>query len=248
MENIFSLIIVITIFSIIQSFFGVGLLVFGTPTLLLLGHPFDMALTYLLPSSIIISFIQIIQSTAVVTILQKKILMLSVPGILIGLMITLSGFITFNISLVVGTMLIISVLFRNVKTLHYFLRSVFSTNLNTYIVIMGLIHGLSNMGGGFLTILVSTLYDKKDEQRKNIAFGYLIFGLTQILVLAIMKYKIFTAWSIILPVVSVSIYFIIGNVIFNKTSETIYSKLLSALMLLYGVVLIINNVLLSSSI
>ena len=38
--------LVVFVFAVIQSVFGVGLLVFGTPTLLLLGLPFDAVLAY----------------------------------------------------------------------------------------------------------------------------------------------------------------------------------------------------------
>jgi uncharacterized protein len=235
------LITVIMVFSIIQSLFGVGLLVFGTPTLLLLGYSFEISLTYLLPSSIIISLVQIIHSKASLSAFQKKIFYYSVPSILVGLIFVITEIITFNIGLVVGLMLIISVLLRNIKSLDSFLKNTFKSNLNIYIFIMGFIHGISNMGGGFLTVLVTTLTDKKDEQRKNIACGYLIFGLTQLLVLIVMKYQIFTVWSLYLPVISLIIYFIIGNVIFKKTSDASFNKLISVLIFLYGIVLIINN-------
>lgn len=235
------LITVIIMFSIIQSLFGVGLLVFGTPTLLLLGYSFDVALTYLLPSSIIISLVQIIYSKAAISSFQKKILYYSVPSILIGLIFVISEVIIFNIGLVVGLMLIASVLLKNIKSLDSFLKNIFRSNLNVYIFIMGFIHGISNMGGGLLTVLVTTLTDKKDEQRKNIACGYLIFGLTQLLVLMIMKYQVFTIWSLYLPAISLIIYFIIGNIIFKKTSDASFNKLISILIFLYGIVLIINN-------
>jgi uncharacterized protein len=242
MEEYFVLILIILVFSIIQSFFGVGLLVFGTPSLLLLGYSFDVALTYLLPSSIIISFIQVLQSKASLTLLQKKLLLYSVPGIIIGLIFVISGFISINIGVVVGIMLIISVLFRNIKSLFTFLKRVFNSKLNTYVFIMGLIHGVSNMGGGFLTILVTTLFDKKEEQRKNIAFGYLIFGITQIVILIVFKTQLFTYWSLLFPILSIITYFILGNVIFNKTSDGIYNKLISILIFLYGIVLIFKNI------
>jgi uncharacterized protein len=242
MEEYFIIISVIIIFSIIQSFFGVGLLVFGTPSLLLLGYSFDVALTYLLPSSIIISLIQVLHSKASLTLLQKKLLLYSVPGIIIGLVFVISGFISINIGIIVGVMLIISVLFRNVKGLFSFLKRIFNSKLNIYVFAIGLIHGISNMGGGFLTILATTIYDKKEEQRKNIAFGYLIFGITQIIVLIVLKMQLFTYWSLIFPLLSIITYFIVGNVIFNKTSEGIYNKLISILIFIYGIVLIFKNV------
>ena len=53
------IIIIISLFTVVQSLFGIGLLVFGTPTLLLLGYEFTEVLSYLLPPSIVISFCQV---------------------------------------------------------------------------------------------------------------------------------------------------------------------------------------------
>ena len=50
----------ISLFSLIQSIFGVGLLLLGTPTFLLLGYNYFEVLNILLPYSILISVLQII--------------------------------------------------------------------------------------------------------------------------------------------------------------------------------------------
>jgi len=47
--------------SVIQSVFGVGVLLFGTPLLLLLGYEFVDALGVLLPVSIAISTLQVLR-------------------------------------------------------------------------------------------------------------------------------------------------------------------------------------------
>lgn len=53
---------VIMLFSVIQSIFGMGILVFGTPALLLLGYDFSSVLGLLLPSSVLISFTQLVMT------------------------------------------------------------------------------------------------------------------------------------------------------------------------------------------
>ena len=98
------------------------------------------------------------------------------------------------------------------------------------------------MGGGFLTILVTSIFDDKNTQRRNIAFGYLIFGVTQIIILLILNFNIFTFWSLIFPILSLIIYYSVGNVIFKKISENSYNYLMSILIFLYGIVLIIINI------
>ncbi len=53
--------IIIVITSFIQSIFGVGVLLFDTPLLLLVGYDFIEAIVILLPISITINFFQIIK-------------------------------------------------------------------------------------------------------------------------------------------------------------------------------------------
>ena len=55
-------IILIIFLVFFQSIFGIGLLLFGTPTFLLLGYNFLEVLSLLLPMSVTISFIQFFSS------------------------------------------------------------------------------------------------------------------------------------------------------------------------------------------
>ena len=47
---------------LIQSLYGVGLLIFGTPILLILGLEFTTVLGLLLPSSVLLSILQIMDT------------------------------------------------------------------------------------------------------------------------------------------------------------------------------------------
>ena len=58
MEDL-TLYIIVIILSIIQSIFGVGILLFGTPTLIYLDYSFINTLNILLPCSLLISFFQL---------------------------------------------------------------------------------------------------------------------------------------------------------------------------------------------
>ena len=55
------ILLAVVVTSVIQSIFGVGVLLFGTPILLLLGYEFIYALTILLPISIAINSLQILR-------------------------------------------------------------------------------------------------------------------------------------------------------------------------------------------
>ena len=83
--------LVVFVFAVIQSVFGVGLLVFGTPTLLLLGLPFDAVLAYL-PSSIAISLLQVVGGGGFrLDPLRRQFLLLTAPLVLLGTLLILTA-------------------------------------------------------------------------------------------------------------------------------------------------------------
>jgi hypothetical protein len=107
-----------------------------------------------------------------------------------------------------------------------------------YLMLMGFVHGISNMGGGLLTIFASALYDDKERTRANIAYGYLVFAISQILVLLILHMEAFQLACIPLAIVALVTYLTVGNFIYLKSSRAVYQKLITLFMLAYGVLLI----------
>ena len=55
----FDIALVILLTAFIQSIFGTGVLLFGTPILLIIGYDFFFVLSVLLPPSILINFLQL---------------------------------------------------------------------------------------------------------------------------------------------------------------------------------------------
>ena len=82
--------IAVLCFAIVQSVYGVGLLVFGTPYLILNNAGFDdgKLLGFLLPSSFLISFHQVLVHRNVVTAETKSVLPVMV-GLPLGLIFAL---------------------------------------------------------------------------------------------------------------------------------------------------------------
>ncbi|MGD8306365.1 MAG: TSUP family transporter, partial [Ignavibacteria bacterium] len=172
--EIFILTIVISSFSIIQTLFGVGLLVFGTPTLLLIGYPFTTALLLLLPSSVLLSAIQILVGKNQVEI-KKEFIYFSIPPMLLGLFIVSAGFFNLNLKLIIGLILVFITVVRTLKKYHQYLSKIFSKKIKIFMGFMGVIHGISNQGGGLLTLYFSTIYSDKLKIRSNIAFCYFTY-------------------------------------------------------------------------
>jgi len=235
--EILTLTIVITSFSIIQTLFGVGLLVFGTPTLLLLGYPFGTALLILLPSSVLLSALQIIKGKNQIEI-KKEFIYYSIPPMLLGIFIVSSGFLDWNLKLVIGVILIFISLLKALKKYNDILLRKFSANLKAYMLFMGVIHGISNQGGGLLTLYFSTIYNSKLKIRSNIAFCYFTYGIFQLLFLLIFHFDPVVLIGILLSGISTLIYFTVGSKIFHHTSEQLFHKLISVAIILFGLTLI----------
>ena len=72
MAEIYYLVTIIAVFSVIQSIFGVGILLFGTPTLLLLEYSYSETLWLLLPCSVVISLIQVVNDYKLIEAKKKS--------------------------------------------------------------------------------------------------------------------------------------------------------------------------------
>ena len=111
-ENIILLILII-----IQSIFGIGLLLFGTPTFLIIGYDFLNTLNFLLPISIVISFLQLINYKRPF----KKIIfdynLFCLPFLILFLIIALNFKDILNFKVYAAVILIISSIFGGVGTL-----------------------------------------------------------------------------------------------------------------------------------
>ena len=87
----FYILLVIIVTAIIQSIFGVGVLLFGTPLLLIGGYNFVNALTVLLPISLVINLFQIVKGQKLIDLrFYRKLLIYSIPFIVLFLFFTVT--------------------------------------------------------------------------------------------------------------------------------------------------------------
>ncbi len=233
--SIIELFIIIT-FCSLQSIFGVGLLLLGTPTFLFLGYEFFEVLNILLPYSIIISFLQILTSQNKDLKFGKKIFFFSIPSLIFGLILV--NFIQYEINyiLVVSIFLVIFSLINIVKI---YKKKLKIKRINIFLVILGFIHGLTNLGGTLLALIVSNLDNIKDNIRLKIAYGYLIFAIFQLLFINIffMKMNFIYLKYIWIPF----IIYLISQEIYKKMDNVLFYKLLNFLALIYGIFIFFNS-------
>ena len=233
------LICIVIILSIVQSLFGVGLLLFGTPTLLLLGYSYSETLWLLLPCSVTISFIQVINNYYLIE-ARRRAVYLVVPTLTIGLVLVINYANDVNITRIVGVLLLLIGVIKFSKSLQNFLSLMARKYIYTYYIIIGMVHGISNMGGGPLSILMSTIYSKKEIIRANIAFIYLILAVFQLLVLFIISNANARIEFVLLIPVSLASYFFASKYISSKVNDKKYAFVLNLMILIYGILAIIK--------
>ena len=120
--DIYLLYVVIFIFSVVQSIFGVGVLLFGTPTLVIMGYSYVETLWIVLPTSIVISLSQVIIDWNLIQ-SRKHVYKYTLPALIIGLLIIIINKDLFDISKIIGVGLLIIVLMRYSKGLATYLNN-----------------------------------------------------------------------------------------------------------------------------
>ena len=112
----------------------------------------------------------------------------------------------------------------------------------TYHLIMGVIHGLTNLGGALLAILASTTNNDKVAIRHTVAHYYLAFSVVQMLFLAtIMGHRDILIANLPAAATSAAVYLLVGNHIFGRTSNTSYNMALTIFIAIYGVVVLLRG-------
>jgi hypothetical protein len=227
--------------AVVQSVFGVGLLVFGTPALLLLGMPFPNVLAYLLPCSLAISALQIAEGGLTLEPIRKQLLLYTAPAVLIG---TFLIFVVLrdkmNVRPVVGVILIATAGIRLLDPVQQRMQALVRARLRLFLGLLGLLHGVSNLGGGVLTLIVASLYQDKGKIRKHIAFGYGLMALIQMTVLFLTtSVHLDVALWLVLPVLAVLSYVALGTHVFTRAGEAMYRSSLTALIGIFGMLLLV---------
>tara|TARA_Y200000002_G_C22639371_1_gene646233 strand:- start:800 stop:1525 length:726 start_codon:yes stop_codon:yes gene_type:complete len=238
METIIELII-ITFLIVIQSIFGVGLLLFGTPSFLILGYDFASTINILMPVSITISILQFLKSKVSDQKFIKEYNLFCVPFLIFFLVIALKFKYFFDFKLLVGFLLVFSsILILNKKKFSSF-RDIFFKFKRFVLVGIGFVHGLTNMGGSFLAIY-STLVsqNKKETTRYYICYGYLIMGILQYFTVLFLSFKTLEFTRLFYILFALILYFPSQN-LFKNINDKKFSKYINIIALVYGILILI---------
>lgn len=231
-------ILIVIFFTVIHSVFGIGLLLFGTPTFLLLGYDFPNTINILMPLSITISLIQFLKSKKN----DRKFIfdynLFCLPFLILFLLLALNFKELINFKLYVAILLIASSLIvLNKKKFSSFEKTMFKLK-KIFLVFIGSIHGFTNMGGSFLSIYSSIIgKNNKEITRYYISYGYLIMGFIQYSIVLIVLFDELN-FSKIYYILIVILVYLPAQIIFKNISEKFFTKIINIAALLYGVAIL----------
>ena len=228
-------------FAVIQSVFGMGLLIFGTPTLLLMGVSYPETLGWLLPASVAISALQTrTAATQFKEIWRSGRPLLCLAPMLGALVLVLRLGLHAKLEIPVGLALIVAAALRLHAGLRTWLRGIIRRAEPVYLALMGLLHGFTNMGGALLSVYASSQGEGKERTRGVISTYYLSFGVVQLATLAIFSPGALAVHSLTAALVAIAAYVIAGRKVFNGATPTLYERSLTGFIAAYGVAALIK--------
>jgi hypothetical protein len=249
--------LVVFVTSTVQSVFGVGVLLFGTPLLLLQYEKLTLVLPIVLPISIAINLFQVIKHYEYIdTGFYKRILLLTIPFVIVFLALVLfleAKFKNAGIGIFVGIFMLFVAIKSYSRKIEQILNS-FVKYEKAYFIVMGIIHGLTNLGGSLLTAIVHEKGYPKDTTRVTIGVSYGTFALFQILTLLLAVIGIITIPGFATGSMNISfsnvIYLIAGVVVFLLTEKFLYTnidnekynKVFAVFLFVSGILLIVKSI------
>jgi uncharacterized membrane protein YfcA len=215
-----------------------GLLIFGTPTLVILGFDFVSTLATLLPASITISLLQIIEDKSMDPNFASRFAIWGLPSAGLGLVIVVQYEPRIPLELLLGSLLLFFASLRFLPNFSELITTAVRRHVSVWMIAMGLVHGLSNLGGSVLSMVTSAFFKDKNDIRKTIAFCYFCFAAIQIFILVVARPGLFGVSQVLIMVLAATVYMAVGRISFQFISQPAYERLFTGFMYLYAVILL----------
>jgi len=234
---IFLLIIILSSF---QTIAGIGILVLGTPILILLGLDILETMFFLLPLSILnssINFFYLYKFKRGVSIdisMSKYFFFICLPSVFIGLFFLKKFISQINFNLLISFVIWFVLIFSYISK-----EKNFSENLKKIIILVtGLLHGVTNSGGSLLSLLIVKSYEKGvDYKRFQIIFFYLFLATFQLVSLIFIFKKEFLDILNFYYIIAVIIGIFVGNYLISSVNDNHLKNFVSLLALISSIFL-----------
>ena len=239
----FFILIYFCLIVILQSAIGIGILVLGTPFLLILNYNIIDILYLLLPVSIFTSFTNLLimkfsnKTTDRSTYKELiKFFKICLPSIITGLIILKFFENDINFKILVAIIIFLSVGILTLKDYFNFRINFFRISI---LSIIGIIHGLTNSGGTLMSLALST-NKKKNYARLNITFFYLLLAFFQYILTIIIFYEKFNFPRNFDLLLITLLGIIIGNMLNKYIDFRMYKIFINILAIMSGIILCLS--------
>ncbi len=235
------ILLTVVLTSVIQSIFGVGVLLFGTPLLLLLGYDFVNTLSVLLPISIAINSLQILKHYRFIdTGLFKNVLIYTIPLVILFLFIATSSRI--NIAFLIGAFLVFVALKSFIPAVDKMVNALVKYE-KIYLAVMGFVHGLTNLGGALLTAIVHAKQYDKNTTRVTVAVCYATFAVFQLATLLVLgsQFELSYSQNATFLQIGVIVFLLTEELVYRSIDNKKYSKFFAGFLLASGILLITKS-------
>ncbi|WBB78450.1 sulfite exporter TauE/SafE family protein [Micromonospora sp. WMMD882] len=222
----------VALLAVVQSVFGVGLLLFGTPLLLMAGYSYLELLYVLLPASATLSTLQLVFDHSVRPREVGGYALWVVPAILVGTVTSLLYLTGLDIRIPVAVLLAVTGVLRLSRWTRQRLQTACVAAGRPALSLIALAHGLTNMGGGLLAVYAGALSDQKREVHRTVAVVYLLFAGSQLVALYVLHGPPTPDPRLLMSTVGVAVpYLLLGRRVFQAMSDRRYQAAFSAFML-----------------
>ena len=191
----------------------------------------------LLPASFVISVAQVALHKEYGPPVSKLLWAICLPAIGISLFISISAEFVRSTYFLVACALFVAAAARMSPTLKEKLRSIIQNNLAAYHLGMGVLHGMTNMGGSLLGVMAATVHKEKIYARYITAFYYLAFVAVQIAVVLVSEGMEIFENGILYAPIGLIVYLIVGNRLFRNVGNERFQSGMTGFLLLYAGIL-----------
>jgi uncharacterized protein len=230
----------ILLFAVLQSIFGIGILFFGTPTLIILGYPFAETLSIVLPASIAVSALQVFGSERPSPQWRRDFWIWCLVPLAVFLLAGLWWKWEIELELFIAITLFAYVVIRIFPRMHGYLQHGVRVRPKIWLALIGVVHGLSNLGGGLLAIFAANTFEDKAKIRAHIAFCYLCFATIQLTALAVLAADVMHLSQFGYAALAGVVFILLEKRFFGSISSPVFDRVFTVLIGSYSALIFLK--------
>ena len=233
---------------LIQTIIGVGILVLGTPILLILNYNIIETISILLPISILTSVINLIYFKFINKIqildlggkVKKSFFIICIPAILFGTILMKYFHEIINFKILVSILIFTTLIAK--KFFNDYLLMLSNLKKKVMLLVIGLVHGVSNSGGALLSIFILNINKNlKAQTRYSLTFFYFFLAFLQYSIFSFFFKEIILLTQLANLILIIFVGALFGNLLVKYIDNKKFNFLIEILTLITVISLVVNN-------